>query len=390
MRSKKRNSSKSRFESKSEDFFRSRFMLFLSADLVGSTAFKQANSSLGMNGLDAAAGNRSFFAPWASEIANFYRLFPHTFKTELSRTCDKLQSTLGSEFSFGDEPELWKAVGDELIFKKEISNSKQVAVTILAWIHTLNIIKQKLTPRTNLSLKSFVWTAGFPVMNNEIIFERSIDNDSDQGENLVAQQISLLKKSYDKKQEKNFFSDYLGPSIDTGFRIGSYATPRKLILSVEVAHILARYNEILGDDCSRFKPIFYFDNYVELKGVFGGAQYPIFWLDLLFDRDINSYENKLLNREGVSPDTVIAFAKAFYSEHKSYIFKPFIDQDKGDFAEKPSDYDNRYAKWKEEINQLLRAENLAPDNSLCSDGDLTGSADLDDAALEKMSPISVS
>ncbi len=171
-------------ESKSENFFCKKFLLFLSADLVGSTAFKQANSHLGAGNKDS----KYQLPPWASEIANFYRLFPHEFKSELARACDDTKPKLADGFSFGKQPELWKAVGDELIFKKEISDSRQIAVTVLAWIRTLTTIKQKLGSKT-LNIKSFIWTAGFPVMNNEMVFERNINSNSAEDENLEPVEI---------------------------------------------------------------------------------------------------------------------------------------------------------------------------------------------------------
>ncbi len=197
--------------------------------------------------------------------------------------------------------------------------------------------------------------------------------------------MKLLNKR-NNKEENNIFFDYLGPSIDIGFRIGAYSSPRKLILSIEAAHILARYKDILVDQEISFKPTFYLENYIELKGVLGGAQYPIFWLDLLHGRDINDHEDKILNRTQVTPDILQDFAKSFYNEHPSYMFKPFIDNDNGDFAQRPADYDSRYQAIQMEIHRLKNIEMSAPENNLDKNENSGANEVLDDDALNKMIP----
>lgn len=367
------------------NYFKPRLLLFLSVDIVGSTAYKQANSHLRSIDSDGNATGRSYFAPWAGQIENFYRLFPHTFQVELSNARSNNKDLLGKNFSLGDNPELWKAVGDELIFKKEITDSRQVAIVVLAWIKTLKIVKEKLDPKLNL--KSGIWTAGFPVMNNEFIFEKNVEKYDTQSENLVKNQFNLLEKRERSKDKSNYFSDFLGPNIDIGFRICAHASPRKLVLSIEAAHILATQLDFMPLDEAEKKPVFYLDAYIDLKGVFGGVQYPIFWLDLMYDRKINQYEDTILHRTPIPAQAIKDFSDAFYEENHRYLFRPFIEGDVGNFAKKPKDYNAILENWKIEMTRLARIETSAPDNSLSSNGrDDNGNA-IDSSILDNISPL---
>jgi hypothetical protein len=54
----------------------------------------------------------------------------------------------------------------------------------------------------------------------------------------------LLKFGYDQLDEKQSMAlmntrvDYLGPLIDMGFRLAEKYTPRKMVISVELAYLL--------------------------------------------------------------------------------------------------------------------------------------------------------
>ena len=68
--------------------------------------------------------------------------------------------------------------------------------------------------------------------------------------------------------------DFLGPDIDTGFRIGKCTQPGMLVVSVEMAELLS---EAPGDVNPMIGKIV---GWEELKGVWNDKRYPVIWVDL--------------------------------------------------------------------------------------------------------------
>src|SRR5581483_817302 len=111
-------------------FLQPKLRLFLSADLVGSTASKQRpNFPIREPGrLWADTG----MAPaWLSPIANFFGAFQEAFVREWKVFRTLIAPKLGIEVS--SDPTFWKANGDELIFEKELSDRKEILGCIDAW-----------------------------------------------------------------------------------------------------------------------------------------------------------------------------------------------------------------------------------------------------------------
>lgn len=118
-----------------------RSLLFLSCDITGSTAFKQRRS-----------------APWLRTFLSFYREFPQQ---------------LGDLLAEADRPlrfDLWKAVGDEMIFTCAVDDERDVDLAVRLWLAAMDGYELN---RSALELRD-----------------------------LTAYQY-----------------DYFGPSIDTGFRV---------------------------------------------------------------------------------------------------------------------------------------------------------------------------
>src|SRR5689334_14176201 len=95
--------------------------LFLSVDIVGSTAYKQHSTS------SLVADQSSLDVRWPTLFLRFFQDFPSIFASCL----DEAQSATNvADFKPAPPPVLWKAIGDELVFYQEVSTEAQVGVAV--------------------------------------------------------------------------------------------------------------------------------------------------------------------------------------------------------------------------------------------------------------------
>lgn len=206
------------------EFLRPQLRLFLSADVQDSTAFKQQ-----------AEAERPY--PWQNFFLGFFRDFPSQVERSFSAR--------------GLSVELWKLLGDEVVFCLELSSPAQAGHAVAAFIEALVIFQddeQRKNPAKALRLKGAAWLAGFPVGN-------------------VIMPVTRAGERIDR--------DYIGPSMDAGFRLGKLATRRKFALSADLAWlILAACNRDL------VLPLHY-EGRSGLKGVMERDGYPFVWAGVL-------------------------------------------------------------------------------------------------------------
>lgn len=283
--------------------------LFLSADIVGSTAFKQRT--------DGAA------SIWFGLVRAFYPLAEQAFAREWGLAKQRYPTSSEQTALFGsDAPELWKTVGDEVLFTKCISHPAQALMCMNVWLRVLAELRtylQKPTHKGGLDVKSSAWIADFPVRNREFFLPRHgtdpVTSDFDE--------LDYLNDTWAQEHEagKNHRArDFIGQSIDTGFRLAGSATPRQMILSVELAHMLSLECQSLGKASYYSGPIplreftFRYGGRQSMKGVMGGAPYPLVWLDVEPEKDIYRAEDALMNRPQPSATQIHQFTSAFIAE----------------------------------------------------------------------------
>ena len=127
--------------------------------------------------------------------------------------------------------------------------------------------------------------------------------------------------------------DYVGPSIDTGFRLGAFSSSRKCILSIDLAYLLSH---VSGNLTSVDPPLKHFTYFYEgkhvLKGVNNGSPYPIFWIDASEENDtMTVLEDTLEKRSTVPHSDVKRFCEHFLEKNKdTHIMVPYITDDKSD------------------------------------------------------------
>lgn len=242
----------------------SKLLLFLSADVAGSTKYKNSNQF-----------SDQYPAPWRDVYASFYEGFPTLFKGRVSKItkCEHLASQIT----------LWKIFGDEIIFNVPISSVQEVFHLVKNFAECIGIFDDKNGLRKPLGLKGTGWTAGFPVRNSEIPVALGPP-----GAKIV---------------------DFIGPDMDIGFRLCKCSRPGRMTISMDLADILTRELAPRGIDL-------YHVGWQVLEGVFENKPYPIIWVkDGGADRippweEVScDWTRKIINHETTEPKKIRLMAK---------------------------------------------------------------------------------
>lgn len=200
--------------------------LFLSVDMVGSTLFKASHTGQGSTG-------------WLDTFRTFFTHFPLM-----------LAGQLGFEFLDEDETpavDVWKVMGDEVIFVVEPSSASEVTTILIALLRTMRRYEETRLEALPLRLKGAAWLADFGESNIELDIPELSSEDS-------APHV-----------------DFIGPDIDLGFRLSKFARPATLVLSLDLVEVLlAARNRAQAD--------LYLVGREELKGVMFGRPYPVIWM----------------------------------------------------------------------------------------------------------------
>ncbi len=212
-------------------------VLFASVDLIGSTAYK--------NRASARTGNGARQQEWYNAFASFY----FAFYSSLNKKARSLENVHNDRKGFI----FLKALGDELIFYQYIANHSEAVALVQVFRDALREFNNELKDMLNLPLgvKGAMWIAGFPINNAQIDTPPPHKIDAD----------GLAKGI-----------DFLGPSIDTGFRISKFADQRRLVVGVDLALLLT------ADEEQAEGVTFYFDGLQQLKGILNDKPYPIIWI----------------------------------------------------------------------------------------------------------------
>lgn len=236
-----------------EDFpegLKPRLRLFLSVDLVGATRYKQSRNL------------------WRPEILSFYRDFDFILQSEYR--------TFVQSYGVGlDPPQFWKSNGDELLYVCELTSLSHAQALMHVWLWALHSYQLKRDPTVeHLEVKSTAWIGLFPVPNSEVFFRRggaSFDDDLARDASVV--QSELRDEWYANPTTHSITREFVGPSIDTGFRLTAWATPNRLILSVDLAFLLT------SSDPSGVSPLsLRLSGQEKLKGVIDEQPYPTIWI----------------------------------------------------------------------------------------------------------------
>lgn len=333
-------------------FLKPRLRLFLSADIVGSTGLKQV--PLAMDAKDI----HDQHTIWFLIIQGFYVEAAQALGDEWSRASKQWPD---DPLCFGEGPRLWKTIGDEVLFEKIITDHRQVTTTLSCWIRALDRMRDFLREKNaRLDVKSTAWLAGFPVVNKEVVLDTGIDGPSLTSQNYFTESGNILNRYYGGESVPGLVIDYVGPAIDTGFRLAAFATPRKLVVSVGIAYVLSKTSNSGDGRVDSFRVMF--THSAPMKGVMGGRHYPVFWIDLSVPDSLDRCEDALTGADKLTDDKIEAYCEAFYSELGSYAFKPFVDE--------PTEQQVRgRPPWYGEILKMMAANFLSESAALSPDAE---------------------
>lgn len=274
-----------------------RSLLILSCDIVGSTAYKQ--TSVGT---------------WQRTFLSFYREFPQQLAT-VAKAVD-----LDVEF------QLWKGIGDELLYTCEVRCPTQVFHAVRTWIAAMDAYERSSLTDYPLGTKGGAFLATFPGPDSECTIPRdpSVEADSDKGV------VTLNAEALSSMDHTKFHFDYFGPSIDTGFRVLSEATSRNFALSVEVAYAMQYCQSQAAAQQERFGACANLIDLVllgtrPLKGVWGDREYPILVLDRAHEDPVNVAMRSVTPQTGLGEIGDLCLACMQSHGWPSAIYLPDVD-----------------------------------------------------------------
>lgn len=274
--------------------------LFLSADLIGSTALK---SDHGASDTDPV---------WLTTFIGFYEEFPLILKNSLEEL--KI-SEYRANLTNIPEVSFWKAIGDELLWVSDLKQGNSAYYILRGFKAALEQYNTQLEQSgKKVRLKGTAWIAGFPITHKEV----------------------ELPESRGK--------DYIGPYIDTGFRLSKFSTRMKLVISVDLAWLLLKCSTSPAElDTVSIN----FDESESMKGVLSGRPYPIIWIEC--NSDLESKEYRLTRRPTHNQEwrkSLRDYCESFINDTDGKLIKPYILGDT-EFGEP----DRSYHVWQEKQNK---------------------------------------
>jgi hypothetical protein len=247
--------------------------LFFSVDLVNSTASKQRGDE----------------GAWRRKFLSFYRDFPRYLFEQVDQLSESIFAKEDRvEFTF------WKAVGDELLYSCRVDSAAQTVLAVEAWLRAQDAYEEQAYENefNKQPTKGGVFSATFPhpdLMVAVPVNPRGEAHDED----VLALNHTALQKIDSQSCGRNvicdesgsYILDYLGPSLDTGFRVVSYATENLFTMSVEVTAALM--DGLSPRDSDRSRSSVQEDTALKvthisvlhsqsLKGIWDERPYPIF------------------------------------------------------------------------------------------------------------------
>jgi hypothetical protein len=324
---------------------RARTRLFLSADIAGSTAFKQRRSD-----------DSTPTARWGKSILSFYRDFGQNFLEKLKLAKNAVEQQL-SKYAPCERPLFWKAVGDEVLFCVELLDERQGYVVLAAWINAAREYKKTLQ-KDRLDIKLAAWVATFPTPNFEVLLPRALNgHDTPQassGDPLLENWDDLERYySGDIDFQRDHTLDFIGPAMDTGFRIAQLSTTRKMAITPELARLVAVTHDGFKNQPhlnSMYKLDLRYQGRINLKGVSDPSGYPVFWLDTADADDafVKSEDSITANRGDIPSDQLHYFLLTYLGTHAP--FKAHLYLPNGEH----NDYSKLHPDLQDELKQIQK------------------------------------
>ena len=316
--------------------FDPKLRLFLSADLVGSTAFKSALRSQPAAGGPIRLEDKAPF--WLKPISRFFIDIEKWFMHEWLLASDKNEI----KFDPGPAPETWKTLGDEILFVKDLTDPYQGWLAVAAMMRALKKFRERgRNSGIDLVAQGAAWLAGFPISNSEIAFSAM----PQQNEGEIDPHISSLLLNYrrllryyeakeaDPLAANPILRDFVGPSIDCGFRLANKSTPERFMLSAELTWLLGKTESHHKSPFSKF-PLRY-GGLKSMRGVIAGRPYPVYWLETMMGDDFATAEDELLNPHGARNWDLVTKHAGYFIDREKSLHHPHVAGNSAGFNQMP-------------------------------------------------------
>ena len=270
-----------------------RVRVFLSVDLVGSTAYKANLKS----------------TVWIRTFRTFYTQFLSTFRSTYIEFCEEHEECAAFKERI---PKLWKTIGDEAVFVNKVDSLFQLFAYVHSFDRALELYKKLLEANedtSSLGVKANGWLASFPWPNQTIAMD---DSEVDGFEDALPDESDEAGADSDPGRY-----EFLGPGIDSGFRIATNSSAGFFTLSPALAYALCRANT--NRDYAKFRFDLQYRGVNPLKGVLSGASYPIVGLNTERNQDrvrLSKLQNILEGVSATSDDQMIEYLEEFIKFHK--------------------------------------------------------------------------
>ncbi|BGE86812.1 hypothetical protein Ms3S1_32480 [Methylosinus sp. 3S-1] len=309
-------------------------------DLVGSTSYK---------GGDGAVTDDGEVSPrWVIATRNFYREFPALLAEKFARIVAGDKGANGEDYG---RPNIWKTVGDEMLFANKIVDLEHLAFSIIAFMQALESYGAQLASNGPMDVKGSAWTASFPAPNVTVDIvspaERAAKGTLPDEETEAAADAQPSK------------FDFLGKEMDSGFRVTKHSSSDRLAISASLAYLLSQCM------CDGLLPgRFNYHGRDTLKGVIQGRPYPIVTLDMersTKKKEILAYERALTKTGDIESIHLRNFLREFMFDEKMefpYIFckKSSCWSLDGAARRRHTSYDQFVDVWNRSYEELTKRE----------------------------------
>lgn len=349
-----------------------RLRLFLSVDLVGSTAFKSKEDETNL--------------VWIKAFQKFYEQFPKLFAKKYREFCDNAPEIHNNEKS--SLPRVWKTIGDEIIFVNRIYSVAHLAAYVTSFREALIAFGEEVSLAHKLNTKGNAWIAAFPTPNRSIRLALDTIEASDRPSDDI-----LTESDEQAVDEQPSRFDFLGKGIDGGFRISRNSAVDTMTLSPALAYLLCKARKNV--DTTKFDCQFSFQEPQLFKGVMGGRKYPV--ISLITSRDkahelVECLEAELLDRpRAANADKLFEYLDHYIEAYR--VERPVLKLTyRSAELSPPSYYDSYISEWERDLQQINKQketeEEAAQSNGQAEEAALNGesSAQTVDALLSKVDP----
>lgn len=289
---------------------RQQLIAFFSADMANSTEFKNRHQARYSDG--------GLIPP------RWPRYFSEVFSRVLQRFDEEMHERrkLAGPIVLS-RPRLWKINGDELLFRELVlpgdDGLKWLTQAVTAFLATIEAIDAEMLP-DGCGLRGCVWSAGFPIRNKQI---KASYQHNPPVINLDPNGAPLL--DFDTGlpyQEDAGIEDYLGPDMDLGFRLAAVTPPGRVACTLDIGYLLMQRPE---------SPSIFHVGWRELKGIGGGAPYPIFWVSNGAQRPRHPWQQpehipelkSFLASNSLHRPEFMRIAEEYWSQLRDYFNRPY-------------------------------------------------------------------